>query len=82
MHLDLSFGQGDKYESIFILIHTASQSDQHLFWRYFLFFPLYIFSFFVKDQVSMCVCLGGGGVLFIGILSWHLCFLRVQITSV
>ena len=31
IHLDLSFVQGDKYGSVFILLHTDSQLDQHHF---------------------------------------------------
>jgi hypothetical protein len=55
IHLDLSFVQGDKYWSIFILQYTDSQLDQHHLLKMLSFFPLYIFGFFVKDQVSVSV---------------------------
>jgi hypothetical protein len=52
----VSFVQGDKYRTIFILLHTNCLLDQqHLLKMLYL---LYIFYFFVKDQVSI-------GVLFL-----------------
>jgi hypothetical protein len=42
IHLDLSFIQDDKYGSIFILLHTVSQLDQHHLLKV-LFFPHCIF---------------------------------------
>jgi hypothetical protein len=55
--------QGDKYGSIFILQHTDSQLDQHHLLK-MLFFPLYIFGIFVKDQVSVSVVFFWGGGVF------------------
>jgi hypothetical protein len=51
IHLDLSFVQGDKYVSIFILLHADSQLDQHHLLK--IFFSLYVFCVFVKDQVTI-----------------------------
>jgi hypothetical protein len=56
IHLDLSFVQDDKYRSIFIFLHTYSQLDQHNLLKILSFFPLDIFGFSVKDQMSMNVC--------------------------
>jgi hypothetical protein len=53
IHLDLSFVQGDKYGSIFILLHTDYQLDQHYLLKMFSFFPLHVFGFFVKDKLSI-----------------------------
>jgi hypothetical protein len=33
IHLDLNVLQGDKYGSIFILVHTDSQLDKHHEWE-------------------------------------------------
>jgi hypothetical protein len=55
IHLDLSFVQGDKYGSIFILLHRDSQLEQHHLLKMISFFPLYIFGFFVKDQMTISV---------------------------
>jgi len=56
IYLDLCFVQEDKYWSIFIFfyIQIASQTST-IYWRYFLLPIVYIFGFFVKDQVSICV---------------------------
>ena len=55
IHLNVSFVHGDKYESVCILLQADCQLDKHhLLMPYF--FPLYGFSFFVKDQVSIGVC--------------------------
>jgi hypothetical protein len=61
IHLDLSFVQGDKYGSIFILLHTDSQLNQHHVLKIH-FFLLYIFDVFVKTQVTVSVW-----VLFLGL---------------
>ena len=54
-HLDLSFVQGGKYKFIFVFLHTDYQLDQHDILKIISFFPLYIFGFFVKYQVSISV---------------------------
>jgi hypothetical protein len=48
-HLDLRFVQGDNYGSIFIILHTDSQLDQHHLLKMLSFVPLYIFGVFVKN---------------------------------
>jgi hypothetical protein len=54
IHLDLSFMQGDTFGSIFILLHTDCQLDQHHLLKCFLF-PLYVFGFFITDKVFIGV---------------------------
>jgi hypothetical protein len=54
IHLDLSFVQGDEYGSIFIFLHADSQLTSTIVKDAF-FFPLYMFGFFVKDQVTVNV---------------------------
>ena len=49
IHLDLRFVHGDRYGSIFILLHFDIQLCQHHLLNMFLFL-FYIFSFFVKNQ--------------------------------
>jgi hypothetical protein len=56
IHLDLSFLQGDKYESICILLHKDIQLDQPYFLKILPVFPLCGFGYFVKNQVSVGVC--------------------------
>jgi hypothetical protein len=53
IHLDLNFVQSDKYGSIFIFRHTDCQLDQLHLLKILSFFPLHIFGFFIKDQVSI-----------------------------
>jgi hypothetical protein len=55
IHLDLSFVQGDKNGSIYILLHADCQLNQHHFLKMLSFFPLDGFSSFVKDQVTIGV---------------------------
>jgi hypothetical protein len=57
INLDFSFVQGDKYESIFVLLHTDSQLDQHhLFKMLSLFHCIFLVTLdFVKDQVTVSV---------------------------
>jgi hypothetical protein len=58
IHLDLSFVQSDTYGSICILLHADTQLDQHhLLKVFFFFFPLYDFGIFVKNLVSIGMCL-------------------------
>jgi len=53
--MDLSFVRGDGYGSICILLHAEIQLDQHHRLK-MLFFPLYVFGFFVKNpSVHRCV---------------------------
>jgi hypothetical protein len=54
IHLDLSFVQGDSYGSIWILLHQLRPAS---FVEDAFFFPLYGYSFFVKNQVSVGVCI-------------------------
>ena len=54
IHLDVSFVQGDKYGSIFILLHTDCQLDLHNLLK-ILSPTLYICGFFVKDEVPIGV---------------------------
>ena len=51
VHLDLSFVHGNRYGSIFILLHIDIQS----FVEYFFCFPFYIFCFFVKNPMFIGV---------------------------
>jgi hypothetical protein len=55
IHLDLNFVQGDKNESIPILLHVNHQLSQHHLLKMLSFFPLDGFSSFVKDQVTIGV---------------------------
>jgi hypothetical protein len=55
MYLDLIFVQGDKNGSICILLHADRQLNQHHLLKMLSFFPLYIFGFFVKDQMTIGV---------------------------
>ena len=51
IHLDLIFVQGDKYESIWILLHADIQLDQHhLIKMLFSPFVFYLLDFFVKTK--------------------------------
>ena len=50
-HLDLSFVRGDRYGSIFILLHVDIQLCQHHLLNMLSVFPFDILCFFVKDQV-------------------------------
>jgi hypothetical protein len=34
----LRFVENDKYVSIFLVLHSNCQSDQHIYWKCFLFF--------------------------------------------
>ena len=58
IHLEFSFMQGDKYRSVFILLHTAIQFDQPYFVEDAVFSPVCNFCFSVKNQVSVELCLG------------------------
>ena len=60
IHLDLSFVQGDKYGSIFILLPTDFQLHQHHLLK-ILSFSTECFDFLVKDQMSI----GVGGYLWV-----------------
>jgi hypothetical protein len=54
IQLDLSFGQGDKYGSIPILLHgDCPLAQHHLLQVLFFFNSLYCFGFYPKDQVSI-----------------------------
>lgn len=53
IHLDLTFVQGNKYVSIFILLHTDHQLD-YLLKMLSLFYSM-VFAFFTKNQVSISV---------------------------
>jgi hypothetical protein len=55
IHLDLSFVQGDKNGSIYILLHDNCQLCQHHLLKMLFYFLLDGFSSFVKDQVTMGV---------------------------
>jgi hypothetical protein len=55
IHLDLSFVQGDKNESIHILLHDNHQLCQLHLLKMLSFFPLDGFSSLVKDQVIIGV---------------------------
>ena len=55
IHLDLSFVQGDKNGSIYILLHDNCQLYQHYLLKMLCFFPLDGFHFLVKDQVTIGV---------------------------
>ena len=50
IHLDLSFIQGEKNGSICILLHANRQSNQHYFLKNAVFFPLDVFTSFVKGH--------------------------------
>ena len=67
IHLDLSFVQGDKYGSIFILLHTDSQLDQH----HLLKMLFIILASLSKSSDHKCV------VLFLGLqfysIDQHVC---------
>ena len=52
IHLDLSFMHGNRYGSIFLLLHDDIQLCQHHLLN---FFSFYIFCFFVKNQVFIGV---------------------------
>ena len=57
--MDLSLVQGDKDGSICILLHADLQLNQQPFIEKAIFFPLDVFSSFVKDQVSILYqCVG------------------------
>jgi hypothetical protein len=55
IHLDLSFIQGDKNGSIFILLHVDHQLSKPPFVENAVFFPLDGVSFCVKVQVTIDV---------------------------
>jgi hypothetical protein len=55
IHLDLSFVQGEKYGTIFILLHTDMQLGKPRLLKMLSFFPLYIFGIFVKIKVTVSV---------------------------
>jgi hypothetical protein len=52
IHLYLNVIQGDRYGTICILLHTDIQLDQNHLLKMLSFFPLCIFGFLVKNQVS------------------------------
>jgi hypothetical protein len=54
IHVNLNYVQGDRYGSICIILLTGIQLDQP-FVEDAVFFPLYGFGFFIKDQVSIGV---------------------------
>jgi hypothetical protein len=54
IYLNLSFGQGDKYESIFILLHVDIHLDQYHLLKT-LSFSIVLFGFFIKNQISIRV---------------------------
>ena len=51
IHLDIIFVEEDMYGPICILLQTESQTKA-IYWNVFPF-PLFVFGFFVKDQVSI-----------------------------
>ena len=51
IHLDLNLVQGDKYGSIFILLHVDIQLFQYHLLKIFSFFPLYSLASLSKNQV-------------------------------
>jgi hypothetical protein len=55
IHLDLSFVQRDKNESIYILLHDNHQLSQHHLLKILSFFHWMVFSSFVKSQVTIGV---------------------------
>jgi len=56
IHLVLSFVHGDKNGSICILLHADLQSNHSHLLKMLYFFPLDGFSSFIKDQVTIGVC--------------------------
>jgi hypothetical protein len=55
IHLDLSFVEGDKNGSIYILLQADLSVEPAPFVEDAVFFPLDCFSSFVKDQVTIGV---------------------------
>jgi hypothetical protein len=55
VQLNWYFLLGDKYGSILILLHAHIQLDQYHLLKMISFYSLYIFVFFVKNQVSICI---------------------------
>ena len=53
IHLELSFVQGDKYGSVYILLHVDIQLDHLL--KMLSFFPLYGSDLYVKNELSLSV---------------------------
>jgi hypothetical protein len=60
IHLELSFVQGHKFGSIWILLHAAIQLNQHCLLKMLSFSPIvyfwfffFFFFFFIKKQVSI-----------------------------
>ncbi len=61
INLDLSFMQGEKYWSIFILLHTDSQLDQHYLLKMLSFFHCNFWHLCQRSSIHKCV------VLFLGL---------------
>ena len=55
IHLDLSFVHGDRYGSIFILLHVDIQLCQHHLLNMLSFFHLIFFASLSKSDVRRCV---------------------------
>ena len=55
IHLDFSFVHGDRYVSIFILLHVTIQLCQNHLLNMFSFFHLIYFASFSKSGVLGCV---------------------------
>ena len=65
IHLDLSFVHGDKYGSIFILLHKDCQLDRHHLLKMLFFPPLYVFGLLSKINCpQMCGFTSGSSILF------------------
>jgi hypothetical protein len=52
IHLDLSFVQGDKYESVYILLHTDIQFDQHHLLKTLFFSIVYFWFLYEKLDIQ------------------------------
>jgi len=55
IHLDLSFVHGEKYGSIFIVLHTDIQLDQHHLLKMFSFFHCVFLASLSKMKCCICV---------------------------
>lgn len=65
IYLDLSFVLGDKYGSIYILLHSDIQLDQHYLLKILSFIPLYTYAFFIKVRCQyLCEIMSGSSILF------------------
>ena len=55
IHFEFIFVYGVRKCSSFILLQVTDKFSQHRLLKRFVFSPLYIFAFFVKDKVSIGV---------------------------